>query len=88
MIYAQLDENNICIGISQLSGEVTSDNMILLDNYDTSLLGKKYNNGIWEEVEPEPEPEPAPTEQEMINAELLTTLNTILLKINGTGASA
>ncbi|MDD3267233.1 MAG: hypothetical protein PHC75_08675 [Burkholderiales bacterium] len=83
--YVELNENNICIGVSQLAGEVEAGNMILLDSYDLSLLGKKYNNGIWEEVEPTPEP--TPTEQEMINAELLTTLNTILLKINGTEAS-
>jgi hypothetical protein len=45
MIYAQLDQNDICVGISDLSGVVEADNMILLDNYDLNLLGKKYNRG-------------------------------------------
>lgn len=52
--YAQIDENNICVSVSELSGSVNYENMIALDTYDISLLGKKYNNGNWEEVEPEP----------------------------------
>ncbi len=48
--YAQIDEGSICIGVSQLSGVVTADNMILLETYDVSLLGKRYNNGAWEDA--------------------------------------
>ncbi|MDD3041089.1 hypothetical protein [Bacteroides sp.] len=48
--YAQVDKSSICIGVSQLSGVVTADNMILLETYDVSLLGKRYNNGAWGEV--------------------------------------
>ena len=48
--YAQLDENNICTCVSQLSGEASQTNMIRLNRYDTSVLGKKYNNGVWEDV--------------------------------------
>lgn len=59
-IYAELDENNICYAVSQLSGEVIADTMIPLETYDISLLGKQYDNGEWLEVEqPEPEPEPS-----------------------------
>ena len=61
--YAQIDENNICIAVSDLSGKVTADNMLRLETYDTSLLGKKYNNGVWEEV---PKPEPEPTQLDRI----------------------
>ena len=43
--YAQIDEDNIVIGISQLSGKVDNPNMIELDTYDTSILGKLYENG-------------------------------------------
>ncbi|MCQ4935044.1 hypothetical protein [Anaerotignum propionicum] len=72
--YAQLNEENICIGISQLSGEVNVPNMILLDSYDISLLGKKYNNDQWEDIEhPEQLLEPTETErimQAMTDAEL------------------
>jgi len=78
--YAQLDENNICIGVSQLSGEVSETNMILLERYDMSLIGKKYNNGTWEDM---PTPEPKPTAQDEINAEILKMLNDLQLKLGG-----
>lgn len=58
--YAQINEDNICIAVSQLSGLVDLPNMIKLSNYDLSILGRKYNNGVWEEV-PQPEPKPEPT---------------------------
>ncbi len=68
MIYAQLNEENICVGVSELSGEVEGDNMVLLDNYDISLLGKKYNNESWEEIEKDPpkEVEPEPTNRDIM----------------------
>ena len=68
--YAQIDENNICIAVSDLSGKVTADNMLRLDTYDTSLLGKKYNNGVWEEV---PKPEPEPTQLDRIELQVKTS---------------
>lgn len=46
-IYAQLDSNNIVEAISQLSKEITQGNMILLPEYDQSLLGKKWNGESW-----------------------------------------
>ena len=55
MIYAQLNEENICVGVSDLSGEVEADNMKPIESFDVNILGKKYNNGEWEEVEKEPE---------------------------------
>ncbi len=57
-VYAQIDENNICVGISELSGKIIEKSMIPLDKFDVSIIGKKYNNGEWEEV-PQPEPEPS-----------------------------
>ena len=68
--YAQIDENNICIAVSDLSGKVTADNMLRLETYDTSLLGKKYNNGVWEEV---PKPEPEPTQLDRIELQVKTS---------------
>ena len=68
--YAQIDENNICIAVSELSGKVTADNMLRLETYDTSLLGKKYNNGVWEEV---PKPEPEPTQLDRIELQVKTS---------------
>lgn len=78
MIYAQLDMNNICVGLSQLSGEVQAANMLQIEHYDTTLMGKKYENGVWVELPPAPEPIPAPTEEEIVQAELL--LNQLLMQ--------
>lgn len=50
-IYAELNENNICKAVSELSGEVVKDTMIRIDLYDETLLGKIYDNGNWIEVE-------------------------------------
>ena len=69
-IYAQIDENNICVGISELSGEIIENSMIPLDKYDLSILDKKYNNGVWEEV---PQPEPEPTQLDRIEEQLKLT---------------
>ena len=66
-IYAELDENNICKAVSELSGEVIKDTMIPLETYDTSLLGKRYDNGEWVEVPVEP-PETEPTQLDVIEA--------------------
>lgn len=48
--YAQLNDLNICVAVSQLSGEVNLPNMISLESQDVDLIGKKYNNGVWEEI--------------------------------------
>jgi len=69
MVYAQINDENICIGVSQLSGEVALDSMIQLETYDEKVLGKKYTNGIWEDISIEPvipQPIPQPTETEIL----------------------
>lgn len=71
--YAQLSETGICVGLSDLSGEVTADNMILLESYDTTILGKKYENGVWVEVSEE-EPATEPTETQPSNTEIKNLL--------------
>lgn len=53
MRYAQINSNNICIADSFLSGEVTAANMIPLSEQAPSPLGKRYHDGVWEEVEKE-----------------------------------
>nr|DAL92535.1 MAG TPA: hypothetical protein [Caudoviricetes sp.] len=66
MIYAQINEDKICVGISNLSENKKSEDMILLDRFDISLLGKKWNGTSWEDVgEPEP-PEPQESNTEKI----------------------
>lgn len=42
-IYAQINEQGYCIGLSSLSGEISNASMILLEEYDTSYLGRKYD---------------------------------------------
>lgn len=52
--YAQIDlENNICHTISDLNGIVEQENLIEVEKYDLSLLGKKWNGSTWEEVKVE-----------------------------------
>jgi hypothetical protein len=43
--YAQLDENNMCIAISALSGEVDYPNMIPIESAADDYLFKKYEEG-------------------------------------------
>ena len=68
--YAQIDESSICIAVSDLSGPVTAANMLRLETYDINLLGKKYNNGVWEEVPQPPLPEPEPTQLDRIEEQI------------------
>ena len=77
-IYAQLNEESICNGLSRLSGEVQAPNMLQIENYDTTLMGKKFEDGKWIELPPEPTPIPEPTEEEIVQAELL--LNQLLMQ--------
>lgn len=54
--YAQLDENNIVVGDSMLSGEVTADNMIPISDDMASPIGKLYQNGEFIDNPNPPEP--------------------------------
>ena len=60
--YAQIDDDGICCGVSQLSGEVDYDNMIQLESYDMSLMGKLWTGTEWIENPNPPEP-PEPVEE-------------------------
>ena len=80
LYYAEIDENNICISILDTPEEITDNpKMILTDTYDLSVLGKKYNNGVWETAETSTE-EYTPTETELIQAELLLNQQDIIIK--------
>ncbi len=79
--YAQIDENNICVSVLDTPVEITDNpKRILTDSYDMSVLGKKYNNGVWERVETTSEY--TPTETELIQAELLLNQQEIIIKQN------
>lgn len=45
--YAQLNENNICIGISSLKGEVQAPNMVRIQEYNEDYIWRKYENEQW-----------------------------------------
>lgn len=60
--YATINNDNICDGISQLSGEVIADNLIEIDSYDTTLFGKVWTGSEWIENPNPPDP-PEPDEQ-------------------------
>lgn len=66
--YAQLNENNICTGVSQLSGEVSSDSMVEIEVVSDDYLWRKYENGQWSANKFEPSPSPAALEP--TNAEI------------------
>lgn len=69
--YAQINADNVCCGVSQLSGIVEHDNMIQLESYDMSLMGKLWTGTEWVENPNPPEPvEPAtePTNQDIMDA--------------------
>lgn len=68
--YAQLDENNICIGISQLSGQVEASNMVPIDNLDIDKIWRKYENGQWSAEKYEPQTTASLTDYELTKQRL------------------
>lgn len=47
---AMLNAEDICTGISQVKSDAEVMNGVVIDTYDISVLGKRYVDGIWEEV--------------------------------------
>lgn len=70
--YAQLTDDGICCGVSQLSGIVNADNMIELENYDLSVMGMKWTGSEWMD-DPNP-PDPEPVEPEPTTADIMAKL--------------
>lgn len=70
--YAQITEEGICCGVSQLSGIVNADNMIELENYDLSVMGMKWTGSEWVD-DPNP-PDPEPVEPEPTTADIMAKL--------------
>lgn len=54
--YAQLDEQGFCVGLSSLSGKIENTNAILINEYDLSYIGRRYdrvlNEWLDEYIEP------------------------------------
>jgi len=73
--YAQIDENNICVGMMQSEEPVTAPDTIeiMRRDYDYDLMYRVYADGHWGDKvypEPEPLPEPEPPAPGPTNAEL------------------
>lgn len=68
--YAQINDDNICDGVSQLSGIVDKPNMIEMESYDMSVMGKMWTGSEWvENPNPPDPPEPStePTTQDIMD---------------------
>ncbi len=85
MNYLILNDESIVIGISQLSGEVSNSNYIKINEYDVSLLGKKYTNGEFIDLENKHNEEEKIYEQELKQLEFEEKIEylTTLLEIQG-----
>jgi len=51
MFYAQLNNEQIVVAVSQLAGAIDRPDMIVLSSYDTSLIGKRHEAGEFFAVE-------------------------------------
>ncbi len=54
--YAQTNQDSICYAILQTYAEIVQADMIQLNSYDESVLGKRWTGTTWEDVPPPPEP--------------------------------
>lgn len=83
--YAQINtDTNICCGVSQLCGDVVKSDMIELESYDMSLMGKMWT-GEWNEetqswdggewVENPNPPEPVEPTTEPTTQDIMDKLN-------------
>lgn len=45
--YAELNSNGICVSIKTVLSELNDSNLVEIEQYDTSYMYKKYENGQW-----------------------------------------
>lgn len=48
--YAQLNQDNIVTSITETEGQIYSPDVLLIQELDNSLLGKRYDNGVFVDV--------------------------------------
>ena len=69
VIYADIDDNSICIGITEYQQAVTpSATMILLSSFATTVVGQRWTGTAWETL-----PETDASAREWRDNELATT---------------
>lgn len=50
-IYAQLNDDGVCIGVSVLSGKVQDSNLVEIPEFDTEYyLRRMYRDGQWQDT--------------------------------------
>jgi hypothetical protein len=52
MYYAQINQDSIAFAVTETAGEISQPDMIPLASFDTSVIGKKWSNGLWDELPP------------------------------------
>lgn len=79
--YAKINDEGICDGILETYGALSNPDLIEIDSYDLSLLGKKRVGSTWEDV-PEPvKPEP-PIPTTPTITDVMTKLTTMDSKLS------
>lgn len=47
--YAQINSENVCVGICSLKGEVNVSDMVRIQEYSEDYIYRKYEDGQWSE---------------------------------------
>lgn len=47
--YAQINDSSICYALLQTYAQINANNMISIQSYDVSYLGKQWTGASWEE---------------------------------------
>jgi len=68
--YAQINDKNICECVSQLYRPDNRLNMVQLDSFDESVIGKMWTGSEWVENPNPPEPQPEPVTLETLQAKV------------------
>lgn len=57
MYYAQITSDRIAFAVTETMGQIDAPDMIALESFDTSVIGKRYTEqGAWEDVPVPPAP--------------------------------
>lgn len=48
MIYAQLNDSDICYAVTEVANELKGDKLVPVASYDLELLGMRWNGKSWE----------------------------------------
>ena len=78
--YAQLDDNNVCVAVSALSGEVAAARLVPLTESQYAqgdYLGREYKSGKWGDKVPQPAFEPGPSLAEVVKNAVLEALTEV-----------